>query len=257
MQPFIEDFAVRLREEYLETVAIVLKGSHARGEANPWSDVDFDVLVSSPDVEEYRTWIVPADERLVHISAAVESLDAWLADANEPSAWSLGFPTVETTKLLWAIDDAHRQLLDHPHRSHPAHEIEIEDSMEALGKMRNAHARGDVMGLYRNANKLATLIPTMLVPINPEATVSNSRQAIDAVLNLQNVPEHFANDWLTCMGYVDIRMPDSTLEAATRLFTRTLRMLPPDPHVVGRDFDILIRDGVIEAYLNQGNRVTQ
>ncbi len=252
MQDFISGFVNRLRTEYADAVAVVLKGSHARGQASRWSDIDFDVLVSTANVEEYRTWIEPVNGRLVHISAAVESLDAWLADANEPSSWSLGFPTIETTKLLWAIDDRHRELLDHPHQTHPPHEIEIEDTMEALGKMRNALDKGDAIGVYRNANKLATLIPTMLVPINPPATVANSRQAIEAVLALPNVPDGFADDWLTCMGYVDKRTPEATLAAATRMFTGTLRLLPPDPEIVGKDFAHLLRDGVIEAYLNQG-----
>src|SRR5690554_5457605 len=135
MQDVIIGFVNWLRTEYSDAVAVVLKGSHARGQASQWSDIDFDVLVSTANVEEYRTWIQPVDGRLVHISAAVESLDAWLADASEPSYWSLGLPTVETTRLLWAIDDRHRELLDHPHQTHPPHEMEIEDTMEALGKM--------------------------------------------------------------------------------------------------------------------------
>lgn len=251
MQEFIQEFVVRLRAEYPDAIAVVLKGSHARGQAKPWSDIDFDVLESTADVEDYRTWIELVGDRLVHISAGVESLDAWLADSQNPSSWSLGFPTIETTKLLWAVDDEHRELLDHPYQTHPPHEIEIEDTMEALGKMRNALSRGDVIGVYRNANKLATLIPTMLIPINLPKSVSNSREAIEAVLALSNVPEGFAEDWLTCVGYVDTRTPESTLAAATRIFTGTLRMLPSDPDTVGQDFDILLRDGVIEAYLNQ------
>lgn len=251
MQDFIAGFVDRLKTEYQDAVAIVLKGSHARGEAKPWSDIDFDILVSTPNGEGYRTWIEPVCDRLVHISAAVESLDAWIADAAVPSSWSLGFPTVETTKLLWAIDDEHRNLLDHPYQTHPPQEIEIEDTMEALGKMRNALGRGDVIGVYRNANKLATLLPTMLVQINPPKSVSNSREAIEAVLALTNVPEGFAKDWLTCMGYVDTRTPETTLDAATRLFTGTLALLPPDPNIVGADFESLVRDGVIEAYLDQ------
>lgn len=252
MQEVIGELVVRMREEYADVVAIILKGSHARNEARPWSDVDFDVLVRTQDIEGYRTWIEPVEGRLVHISAAVESLDAWLADGEQPSTWSLGFPTVETTKLLWAIDNEHMRLLDHPHKSHPPHEIEIEDTMEALGKMRNALDKGDPISVYRNANKLATLIPTMLVPINPAKSVANSRQAIDAVLALPNVPERFVDDWLYCMGYVDNRTPESTLATATRMFKGALAMLPADPDIVGEDFVRLMRDGMIERYLNQG-----
>lgn len=255
MQDFIELVAHRLRVEYPATVAIVLKGSHARGQARPWSDIDFDVLVSTAGVEEYRTWIEPVGDRLVHISAAVESLDAWQADAHAPSSWSLGFPTIETTKLLWAIDDEHRVMLDHPHQTHPAHEVEIEDTMEALGKMRNALSRGDAISVYRNANKLATLIPSMLVPINPPTSVSNSRAAIKAVLELPNVPEGFAADWLICMGYVDSRTPESTLAAAVQMFNGVLSMLPVDADVIGKDFARMLADGTLTAYLTQDNAI--
>ena len=251
MQEFILGFMDRLRDEYPHAVAIILKGSHARGEARPWSDVDFDVLVSTQAVEEYRTWIEPVGERLVHISAAVETLDAWIDDGDAASSWSLGFPTIETTKLLWAIDEEHRKLLDQPYQLHPAHEVEIEDTMEALSKMRNALDRGDHIAVYRNANKLATLIPTMLVPINPTRSVANSRQAIEAVLALENVPTGFAQDWLYCMGYVDSRTPEATLETAARMFAGVLAMLPVDAKVVGEDFARLISDGTLMAYLEQ------
>lgn len=251
MQDKIQQTVERLRAEYADAVAVVLKGSHARGEAKPWSDVDFDVLVSSPDVEEYRTWIEPVGDRLVHISVAVESLTSWLVDSEEPSPWSLGFPTVETTKLLWAVDARHHALLDHPHRTHPAHEIEIEDTMEALGKMRNALIRGDSIGLYRYSHKLATLIPSMLIPLNPVQSVSNARQAIDAVISLPNVPDGFARDWCICSGYVDARTPESTLATAEKMFLEVLAMLPPDPDVVGEDFATLLANGTLLKYLNQ------
>lgn len=251
MQHVIQSFVDRLQQEYPDTLAIVLKGSHALGNANPWSDIDVDVLVSTPDVEEYRTWIEPVGDRLVHISVAVESLDAWLADANEPASWSLGFPSVETTRLLWAATDELAQQLDRPYRPHPAHGIEIEDTVEALGKMRNAVRKADTYGVYRNANKLAKLIPTMLIPFNPEWRVANSREAIDAVLSLPNVPDGFREDWLICMGYVDTRTQKSTLEAASRMVMGALEMLPHDPEIVGEDFARLLSEGTLVAYLNQ------
>ena len=31
-------------------MGVVLKGSHVRGNAGPWSDLDLDVLVSNPEI---------------------------------------------------------------------------------------------------------------------------------------------------------------------------------------------------------------
>lgn len=251
MEQIIAQWVDRLRQEHADAVAVVLKGSHARGEARAWSDIDFDVLVSTPETEIYRTWIEPVGERLVHISAGVESLQSWMADTNQPSEWSLGLPTTETTKLLWASSDELRTLLDHPARTHPAAEPEVEDSMEALGKIRNALARRDDVGVYRNAAKLATLLPTLLVPLNPHTSVSNSRDAIDAVCSFPNVPAGFAADWLVCMGYVDARTPRSTAAAGERLFTGVLAMLPANANGIGEDIARLLAAGTIQRYLDQ------
>ncbi len=251
MQQIIAQWVDRLRQEYPDAIAVVLKGSHARGEAGAWSDIDFDVLVSTPEIEIYRTWIEPVGERLVHISAAVESLAGWLGETGEPASWSLGLPTIETTSLLWAASDELRAQLDHPARSHPAAEPEVEDTMEALGKIRSAHARGDDVGVYGSANKLATLIPTMLIPINPHTPVSNSRAAVTAVLGWPNLPAGFAEDWLRCMGYVDTRTPATTAASAEQLFNSVLAMLPADPAVVGEDIARLLSDGLLRHYLDQ------
>lgn len=116
----IEQMVQRFRTEHSDVIAVLLKGSHARGEATPWSDMDFDVLVSTPSTEIYRTWLVEVDDRLVHVSAAVEGIDDWLADADEPSSWSLGLPTAETTRLVWVADDDLWRQLDQPARMHPA-----------------------------------------------------------------------------------------------------------------------------------------
>lgn len=251
MHPLIDEYSTRILGEYPDADAVILKGSHARGNASKHSDIDFDVLVSTPDVDDYRTWLASSAGRLVHISAAVQSTDSWLADANEPSPWSLGLPTIETTRLVWARTDALQQRLDHPHRSHPPMAPEVEDSVEALLKIRNAMQRGDDHGVYRNAAKLATLFPTMLVPINPPISVPNSRSAIDAVLAFTNVPPGFAEDWITCMGYLDERTVGETAAAAERLIRGILPMLPHDATIVGNDIARILADGSLWAYLTQ------
>ncbi|MCA9833100.1 MAG: hypothetical protein KC435_04090 [Thermomicrobiales bacterium] len=247
----IDELVTRLRAEYVDAVAVLLKGSMARGEAHSWSDVDFDLLVSTPATEIYRTWLVPNGERLVHVSVAVETLENWLADADEPSSWSLGLPTAETTQLLWAASDDVRELLDRPAKLHPAAEPEVEDAVEALGKMRSALTKDDRPGLYRNAEKLGRLIPTLLVPLNDVPPVANSRKAIAGVLALQHVPEGFADDWLTCMGYVDSRTPESTLAAAERMLFGTLAMIPPDDDEYGEDILAILNNGSLMRYLEQ------
>lgn len=246
-----EQMVQRFRTEYPDAVAILQKGSHARGEATPWSDMDFDVLVSTPDTEIYRTWLVEMDDRLVHVSAAVEGIDGWLADADEPSSWGLGLPTAETTRLLWAANDDLRRQLDQPAKMHPAADAEVEDAVEAFAKMISALGKGDAAGLYSNALKLATLIPTLLVPVNDVPLVASPRQAIDAILAMTHVPAGFREDWLTCMGYVDHRSLESTCASAERMLLGSLALLPADAEIVGEDIARIMADGSLERYIRQ------
>lgn len=251
MQHTIARWVDRLREEYADAVAILLKGSYARGDAATWSDIDFDVLVSTQDVEDYRTWIEPVGDRLVHISAAVEWVTGWERDTVDPSSWSYGLPTQETTRLMWAINDETRRRLDRPYKTHPAAEPEVEDTVEALGKIRNAIARGDDIGVFQAAQVLAKLMPTLLIPLNPTVAVSHARQAIDAILAFPNVPAGFSEDWLMCLGTVDNRTALSTADAAQRMVRGVLTMLPAEADVVGDDIARLLESGVWQRYVEQ------
>lgn len=247
----IDQLVQRFRNEHPDAIAVLLKGSHARGEATLWSDIDFDVLVSTSDTESYRTWLEEIDGRLVHVSAAVEGIGGWLEDAEEASSWSFGLPTAETTQLLWAANDEWRGQLDRPAKLHPAADAEVEDSVEVFGKMAKALKSGDTPGLYSSAHTLATLIPTLLVPVNDVPPVASRRQAIDAIVAMTNVPTGFREDWLICMGFVDCRDLETTCAAAERMLQGVLELVPTDEEVVGEDMARILADGSLTRYIRQ------
>ena len=170
---FLSAWCDRLRREIPGTVAVILKGSHVRGEAGPCSDVDFDVLVadSTEVAHPYLTWIEPDDMgRLVHVSVSVDSVSRWVAGMAEPAGWSFGLPAREATRLLWCVD-ALRAQLDRPYHVHPAGNPELDDTIECLGKARNALERGDELSLRLHLRDMAALAPSLLVAINPEVVV--------------------------------------------------------------------------------------
>ncbi len=113
-EAFIDGWVERLRRDVPGAVAIVLKGSHGRGNAGPWSDLDFDVLVFNEEIADaYLTWIVDdGSGRLVHVSVAVETVEDWLAGFREVASWSFGFPSSEVTRLLWLGRPSLRAELD-------------------------------------------------------------------------------------------------------------------------------------------------
>ena len=253
---FIDAWAARLREEIPGAVAVLLKGSYARDSAGPHSDVDLDVLVAPGPVDDYRAWIVEHDGRLVHVSVAVQDLAGWLAERSESEGWAFGLPAHETTRLLWARDNALREQLDVPARVHPPGDAELEDAVEAHGKVHNALRRGDELALRLAAQTLGQLVPSLLRPINPPVAPSHRHAALLAALAFPVAPEGYRDDLLRCLG-LDGRASTAgdVHDAAGRLLAGTLALLrahaavarpalPPDL------FGYLV-DGTLERYVGQ------
>jgi predicted nucleotidyltransferase len=259
-EAFIERWVERLREKIPGAVAVVLKGSHVRGNAGPWSDLDFDVLVFDHEVaEEYLTWIMDDDSgRLVHVSVAVETVDDWLAGFREVAAWSFGFPSSEVTRLMWLGRPWLRAELDRPDRSHPGGEPELEDFIEELGKARNARLRGDELGLRLAVQEIAQLCPTLLVPLNESAQPGTRPEALKAALDLAVAPVGYRDDMLLCLGLSGTASTvDEVLAAGGRLVLGTLALLEAHADVIcphlAPHLPELLSSGLLRRYLEQGN----
>jgi predicted nucleotidyltransferase len=254
--PRIESWLDRLRTDIPGAVAIVLKGSHVRGDAGPCSDIDVDVLVEGPPTERYPFWIEPDESgRLRHISVAVRDLAGWLGDAREPEPWAFGLPAREPMRLLWAKSPELRERLDRPWREHPPSEPELEDWFESYGKMRNAAVRGDELGVRQAAQGLGRYTPSLLRPLNPAVWASNPRSALDLVLAFPVAPAGYRDDLLACLGLCDVVAVHDLLAAGRRLVAGTLALLHQRLDTIAPllDGEIagLLRDGTLERYLGE------
>ncbi len=244
-------------ETYSRATAILLKDSYPRGEPGPFSDVDFDVLFAGPR-DDYLTYMIQDDgDLLVHVSVAVRDVASWLSEPNEVEDWAYRLPAFETTLLLWARDEPLRRALDHPAQQHPAGDPELEDFIEAHGKVRNALARGDELALRLAAQTLGTLCPSLLGPINPEVQSTHRHAALMAVLGFPVAPAGYRDDLLLCLG---LSGRESTLDdvhgAANRLTTGTLSLLRRHAELLQSalpaDLYGYLRDGTLERYIRQG-----
>lgn len=144
---FVERWVRRLRDEVPDAVAVFLVGSHVRGEAGPSSDVDFDVLVAGGPRDEGPSWFEADGGRLVCVSAWIRDAAAWLAAEAEPQEWAFWLPCVDALRLCWAADDSWRTRLARDHLEHPAGSPELGHFTGDLGKVANAHHRGDEIGV--------------------------------------------------------------------------------------------------------------
>ncbi|HYI25072.1 MAG TPA: nucleotidyltransferase domain-containing protein [Thermomicrobiales bacterium] len=260
MERFVEAWTERLRREIQGAVAIILKGSHARGSAGPWSDLDFDVLVFDEDIaDRYLSRIEENDEgRLVHVSVAVESVEGWLEGFDEAASWSFRLPSREATRLLWLGRPSLAAELDQPFRHHPAGEPELEDFIEGLGKARNAHRRGDELTLRLAVQDLASLCPSLLVPLNdPLLAIPGTRpESLRAALDFAIAPAGYRDDLLLCLGLTGLpSTPDTLMAAAERLVSGTLGLLEANADRLGPllapELPEQLSAGVLRRYLEQ------
>jgi hypothetical protein len=259
-EAFIASWVERLRQEIAGVVAVVLKGSHARGNPGPWSDLDFDVLVFNEDIADpYLTWIVDDGAgRLVHISVSVKRLDDWLHGFKETSSWSFGFPSSEATRLLWLGRTSLRAELDRASREHPGGEPELEDFIEELGKARNARLRADEIPIRLAVQEVAWLCPSLLLPLNRSASPGTRPEALIAALDLEVVPGGYRDDMLVCLGLSGrASTVDEVLAASERLVLGTLALLEANADVIcpglAPHLPELLRSGLLRRYLEQGH----
>ncbi len=245
----------RMRREELGAVAVLLKGSYARGAAGPYSDLDLDVLTRGEPRVPYRAYLEEISGRLLHISVATEELEKWLAEEEEPATWSWHLPAAEATKLVWS----EKSVRDHVDRSalrRPRGGMELEDFIEGAGKVRSALAADDKLQLRLAAQDLARLCPSLLIPLNPPVVAGTRTEALRLVLDLPVVPPEYKEHMLVCLGLSGRAMTmEEVADHALRLVRGVVRLLsehsselPPETEP---ELQRYLVDGTLERYLSQ------
>ena len=136
-EKLFERWAERLSEEVSDAVAVFLVGSYARGDAGPFSDVDFAVLVTKQPPDETSAWLDDIEGRLVYVSVWVRHVNAWIACRHEPQEWALGLASSEPMQLCWVKNKYWRARLETSAMTHPAAPPELDHFLGELGKVAN------------------------------------------------------------------------------------------------------------------------
>jgi phosphoribosyl-AMP cyclohydrolase len=227
-EEFIQRWVRRLRREVPDGVAVFLGGSYVRGDAGPSSDVDFEVLVADGPRDEWPVWFDAEEDRLVRVDAWIRDVPRWLASQEEPQDWAFGLRSSEPLRLCWVADESWRARLDRSELEHPAGQPELEHFLGDLGKVANAHRRGDELGLRLAAQDLARSCPALLRPVNPDPNppVGSRHAALLAALEVDVAPPGYRDDLLVCLGLAG--RPSSAEEvhaAACRLATGAMELV--------------------------------
>ncbi len=243
----------RLRAAEPKLQAVVLCGSHARGEGARHSDIDIMALTDGPPKRQDRTWFeIGMDGEMLHISVGAQSLEDFEEAETEAATWALGFPVEDTMRLAWATTRGRTVLGDDPSERLPAGTPELEDFVEFYMKVRRAEATDDRLLLRWAARNLAEYSIGLLRPFNSEVNVHTPVEALRAALSFKEAPAHYRQDTEFCMG-LSPAMEPQIAQAAKRLVAETLTFLRE--RLCGEAFaqdDIraALLDGTLEAYVS-------
>ncbi|WP_165606021.1 GNAT family N-acetyltransferase [Mycolicibacterium mucogenicum] len=267
IETILDRAIARTRRDYPGTRAVLLKGSHVRGDAGPYSDVDLDVLVAGSEDSCYLAWFDEERGRLRHISVAIRSWDEWWEESAEPVDWAMGFAADEVFRLIWAAVDEDAERLRGSGVRHPAAQPELEDFFSDLGKVRNSWVAGDELGVRLAAQAAARLSPSVLAVVNPgypAEPVVSARAAIDAALAFPVAPQGYREDLLLCLGLsggpstvADVTAAAERLVMGTVSLLRDHRAWSPDPDDPRFEIglDEALADGTLSSYLGQSEHV--
>jgi phosphoribosyl-AMP cyclohydrolase len=245
----VSDWTERLRQEP-SAAAVLLVGSHARGVAGPYSDLDLTLLTKEVPADRYRAiFVEQAEDQLLHVSVLAMQWEEWVAMYRKPASWSFSLPAARAVRVLWA-DDAVRSQLAGVAGTNPAGPIELEDFVECACKVKNAHAAGDELALRLAAQDLARLCPSVLQPINTVPEVRTRPEALRVALDLAVAPAGYREDMLVCLGLTGRQIStDRVRESALHLAVGVVDLLAAyggEPQL-----PLYLRDGRLRRYLEQ------
>jgi len=115
---------------------------------------------------------------------------------------------------------------------------------------------GDELCLRLAAQKLASVCPSLLGPLNELPTVSNPCEALRTVLGFSIAPAHYREDMLVCFGFSGGTTESKDVhQSALRLAKGVMELLQaspagraadPTPHI-----ERYLTDGSLQRYLEQ------
>jgi hypothetical protein len=220
----VDEWVPRLLREVPDAVGIFLGGSQLRGDAGPYSDIDFDILVADGPRDEWPGFVAMRGDRAVRISTWIRDVDAWLAASREPQDWAFRLSCADPLRLCWA-QASWRERLDRSELTFPAGPPEVDHFEGEVGKVANAWVAGDAPVLRLAAADLALSVVSLLAPLNPRPPVHSRAEALRSLLGFDRVPAGYRTDMPTCLGLRGEPADAGVAAAARRLATGTLRML--------------------------------
>jgi phosphoribosyl-AMP cyclohydrolase len=250
----------RLRAEEPGALAILLQGSHARGDAGPYSDVDLRVVTAGPPRVRDRAYLLQEGGRLVHYSVGGRPLAELVEAAANPELWPWLVAHYAAVKPIWDPQDVVGLLRRTVEANRPGPRpyvdgllLELETMVEEVAKVRNAVAADDYLAAARAAWETADQAWKVLLRCTDPWPLRSQREGVERMLRLGEAIPRYRENLLICLGLTpDPRPLDALSRAALQLAEGIVAWLEPRLNDLDQPaVTELLADGKLAAYLRQ------
>jgi phosphoribosyl-AMP cyclohydrolase len=255
--PWIE----RLRADEPGALAILLQGSFARGEAEPYSDVDLRVVTTGQPRRRDRAYFVEQEGRLVHYSIGSRGLAELLGAIADAEVWPWLEPHYRFVKPVWDPHGTVELLRMAVAASRPGPRpylaglfLELESMIEEVAKVRNAEMAADYMAAARAARETADRAWRVLLRCVDPWPLENQAAGVERMLRLGDAIPGYRDNLLLCLGLTPVARPMTGLAgAALDLADGVVAWIEVNAARIGLPEDVraLLGDGQLARYLRQ------
>lgn len=243
-------------------LALMLHGSHARGDAGPFSDIDLRIFTATPPLQRDRERVAPCGGRLVHWSIGARTLAEKLAEIADPEVWPWAAahyrdmqPLHDPHDLLRVLRAAVAAARPEPAAYAPPVGHALSDLLEYVAKLKNAEHAPPDPDVFDAAKRVARRCEIALRPFNPVGVFASEIELNAYFRTLPVAPPGWAADRAVCLGLSEAARPfQAVLNAALRLALGTLDLLceRADALALPADLDAALRGGALHTYVQQG-----
>ena len=200
----------------------MVQGSHARGDAGPYSDVDLRVITAGPPRVRDRVYLVEEEGRLVHYSVGGRPLAELVQATADVEVWPWLVGHYATVKPLWDPGDVVGLLRRAVEANRPSPRpyadgllLELETMVEEVAKVRNAAVAGDYLAAARAAWEAGDEAWKVLQRCHDPRPLATQRDGVDRMLRLGDDIPGYRENLAICLGLTPAARPLEELSRAT------------------------------------------
>jgi predicted nucleotidyltransferase len=218
-------WVARLRAGEPTALAVLVHGSHARGRAARYSDVDLRVITATPPRVRDRVRLEEHAGRLVHFSIGSRSLPELIELADDPRKWMYVRPQYLDARLLWEEPGTLDLLRGEVDARAPGRlpfvdglQLALETLLEYATKVRHAHLDGDYVRAAWFARRVGEHAWETVHATAESRLLPSERDWAEDCLSLGGAIPGYRASALVCLGLTpEARSIDRLLEASLDL----------------------------------------